>query len=267
LSEKERFTRDALNRAGKLSQQMHESYKKGLIQQSTERIFFAENKKLTLELNGIQGDRARALAELSRKSGMSLKDRTLQSLKFKPLPAEATMVSLDTLPLVERTRLRSELAVAQEKLARLDAYPDFAPRLAFEHTSDGDNRINLGISLELPFSERNQAERLRHSATKLVRESEASYINDGHLKNEIDLLLQSLITAEKQVDSFKSDVIPAITSALTAAELELNAGQGTNLLVWQLLKELNSAQDRYLELWIKALAERVELSVLTGDSF
>ena len=181
-----------------------------------------------------------------------------------PLPKEDSLSDTSLLPIVDAKRLRLKIATAQRELSRLDSFPKFAPRIAFEHTSDGADRVNVGFQIEIPLFDRNQAERIKSDADARASRSDISYVESGKLQDEVSLILEAVKASSEQAKKYKEKVIPALVAALSAAEREFKAGQGNPQQVFQNLIELSSAQDSYLELVLKALSERVELSIITG---
>ncbi len=266
LQEKTEFTQQALGRGERFVGSLRDLGEQGVVPESTAKLALAETKKLALELRAIDGDRERALGELVRRSGVSLSGRRLEKPIFQKLPSTISKDAGAAPLLFERVRLGAELGRAEEKLARLDAFPKFAPRLAFEHTSDGDDRINVGISIELPFSDRNQAGRMQAAAKSRSAQSQLRYLEAGRLSEEIALLLGGARSSIEQADRLQSEVIPLLEQSLSAAERELEAGQGNPIQIWQTLSELAMSHDRFLELWMKGLSERVELSILLGEN-
>jgi hypothetical protein len=93
------------------------------------------------------------------------------------------------------------------------------------------------------------------------------YVDDGVLQHEVTLLVSSARSSMAQAQSLRTDVLPTLEAAYTAAEHEVFAGQGSPLQLWQVLTEMRDLQQRYLELWTQALSYRTELSMLTGRSF
>lgn len=267
FQEKQRYMRENFARIQRLQEPVGDSGRKGLIPLSTQKLFLAENRRVGAELKALEGDKQRAVAELTRRAGITIDGHELQPITLRPIPTFGRHdldAARSELPLPARMRLRAELAGAEERLARLDAYPGFAPRLAFEHTNDGDDRINLGFSLELPLSDRNQFGRMRAASERSAREAELRYLDAGGLAEELRLLSDGANAASEQAEAFHDEVLPAVNDALRAAERELRAGQGNALQVWQTIREVSAMQDRHLELWIKALSARVELAIMLG---
>lgn len=266
LQQKSNFTAALNTDAKRLATAVAAGNEKGLFSESIGKLMLAETIKLNGEIELLKSDQQRTLAELTKWVGVSLRTKSLAMPTFKELPSADELLANPNLPLTERIKLRVAVAVAQEKMARLDAFPQFSPRLSFEHTNDGDDRLNVGLALELPLSDRNQAARIRFAAERRAAEAKQKYLNEIFLKEDLAHLLEALKASTAQISSLNLRAIPALDDALVASHRELDAGQGNPYQAWQTLKELSQLQDRYLELWTKALSERVELSILLGQS-
>lgn len=264
LQEKEKFTKSLTSQTKSLSDMVQRSTSQGLFPASISKLFEAQIEKLSAELIGVSADRKRAIAELIKKTNSISKEQVLSALDLGPLPKEDSLSDTSLLPIVDAKRLRLKIATAQRELSRLDSFPKFAPRIAFEHTSDGADRVNVGFQIEIPLFDRNQAERIKSDADARASRSDISSVESGKLQDEVSLILEAVKASSEQAKKYKEKVIPALVAALSAAEREFKAGQGNPQQVFQNLIELSSAQDSYLELVLKALSERVELSIITG---
>jgi cobalt-zinc-cadmium efflux system outer membrane protein len=237
----------------------------GLVPSSTSKLILAEQKRLKIEHAGIKSEELKALASLNRICGINIPNQNFIEVKLSELPAEIR--ASNEIPLVQKIRLMSRLSSEQSRLAELDSYPEFSPRIAFDHTADGDDRVILGISFPLPIFDRNQSEQLKAEAEKTSILAKQQYLENGSLQTELDLLLESSKSSLLQAQQLKSEVLPTMEEAYTAAEREVSSGQGTYLQLWQVLSEMRDTQQKYLELWVQSLSQRSELSILTGTSF
>ena len=264
LQEKEKFTKNLASQTKSLSDMVQRSTSQGLFPASISKLFEAELEKLSAELIGVSADHKRALAELLKKSNSISKEQVLSPIDLGPLPKEDSLSDISLLPVVDAKRLRLKIATAQRELSRLDSFPKFAPRIAFEHTSDGADRVNVGFQIEIPLFDRNQGERIKSDADERASRSAISYVESGKLQDEVALILEAAKASSEQAKKYKEKVIPTLAAALSSVEREFKAGQGNPQQVFQNVVELRSAQDTYLELVLKALSERIELSVITG---
>ncbi len=267
IQQKEQFVLKAEKRVKAMYSRVSDK-QKGLFPESTIKLFEASTLKLSSQLFRIKADQARALAAITNLSSQKYSGKKFKSLTLNSLSGIKNIEYKETgIPVIDRIKLRSKIADAQLELAKLDSYPKFAPKISFEHVDNGTDRINLGITMDLPFFNRNQSARISAEAEKNEASAIRQYLESGALNEELNLLLQAAQASEKQSTLYRDKIIPVLNSSLGAAEHEFNAGQGNPFQIWQTISELMEAQDLYLELWIKALSERVELSVLYGKDF
>lgn len=266
--EKERQLSDARERAQTIYRSVELSAKQGAIARGEHKLIQAELERVEAELGGIQADLSRSRAELIRLSGSAIGDAKLKRPLLAALPdRENVLKSFDQsrLPLQKRLDLLAKVAEKQADLARRDSYPGFAPRIGFEHTEDGDDRIIGGISIELPLFDRNQGERIKMNAASNAARSWARYAKSGALREELASLLTAIHASAEQAKKYEDRVVPLLRESLTAYTEQLRAGQGVVFQIWETQRELTEASDRSLELWLKVLAMRSELSILIGD--
>ncbi|MCB0360940.1 MAG: TolC family protein, partial [Bdellovibrionales bacterium] len=263
MQEGHRLAQSAAERSAALHRKVRDAASKGVIPQSVEKLFLAESAKLKIAVSGLEADRKRAFAELLRASGVSLRGWTLERPTLREID-DRPLDAAEEIPLVKRLEMRRKIALEQHSLARLDSFPRFAPRIALEHTEEGDDRIIAGFSVALPFWDRNQSERIERSAALVQSRAEASYYAGGVFQEELSLLHDSYRASLIRAERFSKEVLPVLQSALSTAEDEFEKGQGSALQVWQVLRELADAQETYLETWVRALSEKVELAILLG---
>jgi hypothetical protein len=265
LQERAQFLSKLMKRADSLLAKVSTASTGGLLPASTKQLILAEQKRLHVERSAIIAEQEKARAELIKSSGSSLTAASVAALTLGALPSDIIMD--DSIPLVQRVNAKSLLAIEQHRLARLDAFPQFTPRIAFDHTADGDDRILVGLTFPLPLFDRNQPEKIQAQAEEATQQAMKKYVDDGVLQHEVRLLVSSARSSMAQAQSLRTDVLPTLEAAYTAAEHEVFAGQGSPLQLWQVLTEMRDLQQRYLELWTQALSYRTELSMLTGRSF
>jgi outer membrane protein TolC len=174
--------------------------------------------------------------------------------------AHASKVSQQT-----RIDLMSKLAKEQSRIAELDSYIKFTPRLVYQHTNDGGDFLGLGISIPLPFWNRNQGEIMRANAEVKSTKSKHNYFNDGGFEIQIKIMRAAAFAAQEQVKIFYNKVIPSFKAALSAQEKLYQQGNSNPVQVWQTFKSLNDAQSQALELWLNATLLRSQLSIFIGE--
>jgi len=264
LQQKSQFTKSTLELSNSIRSKINKSHQSGLLPLSSVKFLNAQVAKLEAESLGVIADKAKSQALLTQKTGTSFSSKTFSKLDEDPLPPNSQSIAEGTLPYAERIKLADKIANAQLELARRDANPSLAPLLAFEHTDEGDERIIAGLSVTLPFFDRNQSQRLVANALTKSTDKNKKYIQSKYFNDALEQLLLSVKNLHQQSEHYRTKVIPTLNEALSNAEHELELGKAEPSQLLQGLLELMSAQDRYLELKIKAIAERAELSIMLG---
>ncbi len=244
-----------------LGKKLSELSERGAAAKSTIHLVKAEAERLRGTLIGLGADKKRTLAELVRMSSVPLGVTRLAPLPAAKLSGEEQSA---VFPAAERARLAARIAASQSEIARLDAYPKLAPRVAFEHTADGDDRLNVGLQIELPFLSRNESARLESRAKEAEENALEKYFTGDAFRDEERLLRESVRATAEERTVYETKVLPELAAALNASGAEFDSGQASPAQVWQTILALSEAEERSLELATKALAERVELSILLG---
>ena len=164
-----------------------------------------------------------------------------------------------------RLQILQELAKEQTRLAELDAFPIFAPRIVYQHTNDGGDYVGAGISIPLPLFNRNQPEITRATAEQEASRRKTDLITKGGLALQVSRAHAAAVSAQRQVEIYTARVEPSFKAALEAEERAYQSGKGNILEVWQTFRALNEAQVTGLALWQHAAMTRARLSILVGE--
>ncbi|MFO0796092.1 MAG: TolC family protein [Gemmataceae bacterium] len=222
------------------------------------------------EADGIaaRGDAARALAELTRSSGVALSGRMLKK------PANNLSVSREDLdrlvresklPIQRRFALLKEVSRKRLEVARADAFPPVSPQIGFSHHDDGTDQIVAGISIPLSIFNRNQAEQMRAQGELSVAEQGERYATSDAIVAEALQLYDAAIDTGRQLAMYETKVLPAKARAVEAYYRQFEGGGASAFQLWQAQRELNDSRRRSLEL-ISALADvRAKLVTLVGQ--
>ncbi len=232
-------------------------------------IFAAEASKLEAELAGVKAELAETRAKLVQISGVALGERRLaEPPQFAPLGGEELLEAAKQqgLPLQKRTVLKEQLARKYAELAEKDAYPRFSPRLFYQRSEEDTNYVSLGFSVDLPFSDRNQSEKLRRNAELAAASAKAGYFRSASFQTQLKLLVDSYQGTRAQLRIYQDKVVPALEQALRSFEGQFHAGQGMVLQIWQTQGELLDAQSRITDLLIKNHEQLAEISALLGEA-
>lgn len=264
----ETLLRDAEKRAASKVVLIKQGVKKGLFSAGDQYLFEGEKYRLQAEAKGI----ASVLAVLENQIATSLGSPCLitadSQINLKLIPAEHVLIEqARKSPIGELARMDvlAGLAEEQVKLAQLDSYPQMTPRLVYQHTNDGGDFFGAGISIPLPFWNRNQGAIYKAQAERKVQQVRSEFIKNGGLENQIATLRAAVVAAEEQVSLFINKVAPAFEKAFSAQERLYAEGKGNVLQVWQTLRNLNEVQAQGLQLYLAAKALRIQLSILIGE--
>ncbi|WKZ56861.1 MAG: TolC family protein [Bdellovibrionota bacterium] len=236
---------------------------RGLVGEGEGHLLLAELRKTSLLLSAWQSDHERARAELERIAGFQIVGRVARP-PLEEIPQHALDSNDSEIPMRTRAELAVKLAQEQQRLARLDAYPKFAPRAVYERTNDYTDYFGVGIALELPVFNRNRHEQRTRAAEVSAAELNKNYLTGERFQNELDALRSSVNTGVKLVRAYESEVLPALRAALSAEERVLHSGQGSPFRVWQMLRELSATEAELIERTLALYRDRAALSSLTG---
>lgn len=269
LQATERIVGESEQRASRQAASIHEGIAKGLLSEGEHRLFEGEKYRLQSQRKGLQAALLNLQVELSKSLGMPCTFEAAGELRNLPdLPSEELLVQkASQSDLTEATRVDLLLALNAEqvRVAELDAFPEFAPRVVYQHTNDGGDFIGAGISIALPLFNRNQGalERTRAEAAATRRKRE--FLNQGGLESQVRILRRSAQSSAEQARIYESKVVPAFREALRAQERLYSQGKGNVLQIWQALRTYSDAQRESLNVWLQALGARMQLSLVVGE--
>jgi outer membrane protein TolC len=264
----ETILRQAESRAAKKVSLIKDGVNKGLLSDGDEHLFEGEKYRLQARVKSVASAISALRSELSKSIGLPCAIRATYRKELQKLPSDLTLVQLAKESKIgesSRIDLLLDLTKEQVRLADLDAYPQIAPRLIYQHTNDGGNFFGAGISVPLPFWNQNQSGKYKASAEQKVAQVRSTFIKNGGLENQISTLRQAVYNAEEQADLYSNKVIPSFEKAFQAQEKLYALGKGNVLQVWQTLTILNEVQAQGLVLTLEARSLRMQLSILIGQ--
>ncbi len=268
LERSERILIDSEELASKKVVLVHQGVLKGLLSEGDHRLFEAEKFRLQAQRRGLQSSIHALQAELSRMLGSACVWHAQSQPIFSAPPNEAELLTKarqSQLSEVARADLMLGLASEQVRLAKLDRYPEFAPRIIYQHTNDGGDFVGAGIAIPLPFFNRNQGEIGRAQALEMSARRRKELLSDGGLEAQIQALHNAVVAAIEQAELYSAKVVPAYEAALRSQEKLYTQGKGNVLQVWQTLRLFNDARHEALTLWLGAATARIQLSLLVGE--
>ncbi len=241
---------------------------KGVLGKSEVKLFQAAAARLKTVSLGLEADVAQAEAELSRLTAFDVRNVDLKRPKNLPLPSleEAEKTSKQNpLGIASRLELLEQIAQKQGLLAKQDSIPGFTPKILYEHTDDQENFLGVGVSVELPFFNGNEDEIARSKTRERGLRLRRQYLQGDVFTSQLEGVRRRAVISTRQAESYEQNVLPLFREALSAAENQFNAGQGSVLQLWQAFKELDSANEELLELWVRTFEARSELVLLLGE--
>ena len=242
--------------------------KEGLLSQGSESLFEGEKYRLEAQRTGAEASLATLRAELAMSLGTTCSVVATRAPQFSKIPAAPLLLDkARSSRMSEKARIDiiQELAAEQLRLAELDAFPAVAPRVVYQHTNDGGDFVGAGITIPLPLWNRNQGERTRAAAERVVANRKSDLINRGGLELQVSATHAAAVSSERQVEIYTAQVETAFKSALHAEEKAYTSGKGGVLDVWQTFRVLNEAQLTGLSLRQHAAMARARLSILVGE--
>lgn len=261
---------EAKDRAKQIRGVVSDRNAKGLFGKGEEGLFTAEYERALADLIGLSSEIKKAEATLLRLSTFSTSGLLLSRPNVAgslDLNAIAQNTETNTLPIQERVSLLERVSKEQVKLAKRDSFPALAPQLSYSRNEDGFDFVGVGLTVELPLFNRNQAEQLQRSAELKAASAKREYFQGESFRTEVELLVESYRGSLAQAESYENKVIPALEGSISTYEKQLRSGQGTVLLVWQTQRELLELQRLLLENWVKVFSTQAELVILTGKEF
>jgi outer membrane protein TolC len=268
LQEQRKFLQEQRARAETTRQQLERAKSRGAIGGAEIGLFSAEFKKLTAQLLGVDADLGREQAILLRNSTLNAAGKTLSSPeKTLSAPLESILQGVRDrrLPIQARYELLHKIAAERAHLARQDAFPIISPQLTYQRTEDGGVFVGGGLQFDLPIFNRNQPDIARREGEAIAARARHEYYQGASFQQEIELMVESVHALRRQADTFENDIVPTLRSALKKYDEQFLAGTGTALTLWQTQRELSSAQQTTLELWMRFFVMRSELSILVGQ--
>ena len=261
---------DARKRATQFSNKVSEGAKRGIFSEGDVELFRAEQKIFEADGTAAQAELFQTSAELTRLSGVSVQNKSLQkvddTLSLSKEDLER-LVRESHLPIQRRVQLLKDLAQKQLEVARLDSFPTISPVVGYSRHDDGIDQVTVGVSVPLPFFNRNQGEKIKAQGALVAAEREERYSTSEAMVQEAQLIYAAYQSLKKQIELYESGVIPAKKRAVDAYYRQFDAGIGTSFQLWQAFRELNSSQLRAIELRTSLASVRAQINALTGKQF
>jgi len=260
--------RRSLETASRAEEELAAALETGQASASEAAIFRAQRHRFEAEIDALRNERASLMLDLAHLIGLPGKRLGPVEPALVPIPRDVTplvAMARERAPLRRQLRARILRNEQELVLARTDAKPEITPGLLIDRTPnpEGDTRVGLGLSMELPFRNKNR-DAIRAAEEKLtVAESLLAYEEEA-IEDRVRARHEQAVAAERAMYRFRRTVLPAYEEAYDKAEEELAAGQANILQRWQLQREINQQQQRAVEFQIAAIEARIRLERLVG---
>jgi cobalt-zinc-cadmium efflux system outer membrane protein len=269
LQRSEELLGESESRAARQVSLIHQGVSKGLLSEGDHYLFEGEMYRLRSQRAGVRAALEALRAEQAATLGTPCLIKAKAPVGLAALPSEQALIeraSRNELGDAARAALMTELSAEQLRLAELDAVPEFAPRLVYQHTNDGGDFVGAGISIPLPIFNRNQGARGRAAAELEVARRKGELLSaGGALEQRVSALRLAALSADEQARIFQNKVVPAFESALKSQERLYSQGKGSVLEVWQTLRTYNDARRESLSVWLAAASARAQLVSFVGE--
>ncbi len=268
LQRSEQLLVEAEKRAAKKIDLIHQGVKQGLLSAGDHQLFEAEKYRLQAQLAGIRASNAAAQAEIAIILGTPCRLQALTPLHVPFVPSGDELViraRSSSLSEASRVDLLTSLSQEQRRLADLDAIPEIAPRIVYQHTNDGGDFIGAGFAIPLPLFNRNRGAIDQASAELRALERRKERLTEGGFESQIRALTIAARSSAEQATIFQQRVVPSFEAALRSQEQLFSQGKGNVLQVWQTLRTYNDAQREALAVSLAAIGATIQLSILIGE--
>lgn len=193
-------------------------------------------------------------------------DRVEGRLDALPALPERTALSqrLAASPTLARARLEVDRRQALAQVERSRRIPDITLNMGVKRSEElGRNQAIVGVSIPLPFFDRNQGnilEALRR--TDKARDELAA--TETRLNSELAQAFEQLDVARQESSALQQEVLPGAQSAYDAATKGFEAGKFNFLEVLDAQRTLLQAKSQYLRALAEAHRAAAEVDRLVG---
>ena len=236
----------------------------------------AEADLIKVRLERVQFDRVVRQSELARdQATIRLVERLGESdfgrhvaadeLRFTPMLHE--LEALKAMALDERPDVRAatlELALAGDRiqLERANGSPDLSPFVGYKRVASSDT-VLFGISMTLPFRNRNQAGVARAVAGESVAEAQLGAIRNRTLA-EVESAYRAWQAARDQVLVFQSELIDQADESYSIATVAYREGATELLPLLEAQRTRTLIRDQFLQTLFDYQTSILDLELAVG---
>lgn len=254
-----------------------------------------EERLMRVEVNRVRSDQMlfnnqvqRAILELKRLAGLDLDGALKLSGRLDVPPVEismarATELALNKRPDLQATRLAERLSEADLRLAKAEGIPNLLGFLEYSHINsrfdpfglngsgqlvpirDTDNILATGISINLPFRNRNQGNVQAAEARKSAANLRSRY-TEQVVRQEVEAAYTRYETARQALATFNGGVIRESQDNLSIVRAAYQFGELRILDVLNEQRRFTDTQRAWTDLLREYYLSLVELERAIGQS-
>lgn len=177
---------------------------------------------------------------------------------------DALAARLEQSPNLARARIEVDRRQALTRVERTRQVPDITVSVGARREEQlGRNQAIVGISIPLPFFDRNQGN-LQEAISRTYKAQDELVVTEVRLKSELAQSYESLRTARQQAELYQTEILPGAQSAYEAATTGFEFGKFGFLDVLDAQRTLFQATAQYLRALSEAHRTAAEIDRLVG---
>lgn len=157
-------------------------------------------------------------------------DFTFDDLRDKALAAR---------PDLKVAKLTEKAADASIRLQDAQKVPDITVAAGVEQVRQGGSTYNVGVSIPLPLTDRNQGERAKARIDKERAQNQEQQVTNQVI-SDVDKALAAFNIQKRRVELYRTGVLAKVTNIQTMTEVSLKAGESSTL---ELLDAIRTRRD------------------------
>lgn len=175
-------------------------------------------------------------------------------------------MQLEHSPNLARARIEVERRQALARVERARQIPDVTLSFGAKREEElGRNQAIVGISVPLPFFDRNQGN-LQEALSRTDKAKDELVATEVRLQNDLAQSYQRLLTTRQEVDFYVKEILPGAQSAYDAATKGFEFGKFGFLDVLDAQRTLFQARSQYLRAVSDAHRAAADIDRLVGSA-
>lgn len=255
----------------KKQQQVEKAASQGRIDIADAKLLKAEALRLAEKLRVLNAQKQSGLANLMHLAGLNQKDFHADLSLDLALPSLNTLTNLAANKggVLELVRARKKLAEQRYKVAKEDAgFSRFTPKAAIQRNFNENNTtLVLGVSIELPIWDSNNAELARANAELNLAKASLNTLNSDNFKNVITAAFKKAKSTQLTAANYRNKILPIWKDVQNITEQKFAYGQASIFDLLQMHERLTEIQNEALQAELNVIEARIELESLVGQSF